>query len=77
MLKTQSIKVSIDWQVTIVESFFKDGMWEKSNPVKKKKNGTKPSNTSDKIKMPKSTTRCQIKSFILNENMDVEKLRDT
>ena len=77
MLKTQSIKVSIDWQVTIVESFFKDGMWEKTNPAKKKKNGTKPSNTSDKIKMPKSTTRCQIKSFILNENMDVEKLRDT
>ena len=38
---------------------------------------TKPSNCSNRIKMPKSTTGCQIKSFIQVENMNVEKLRDT
>ena len=38
---------------------------------------TKPSNCSDKIKMPKSTTGCRIKSFIPVENMNVEKLIDT
>ena len=38
---------------------------------------TKPSNYSDQIKMPKSTTGCQIKSFILAENMNVEKLIET
>ena len=37
---------------------------------------TKPSNCSDKIKMPKSTTGCWIKSFIPVENMNVAKLRD-
>ena len=37
---------------------------------------TKPSNCSDKIKMPKSTTGCRIKSFLPVENMNVEKLRD-
>ena len=37
---------------------------------------TKPSNCSNKIKMPKSTTGCRIKSFLPVENMNVEKLRD-
>ena len=38
---------------------------------------TKPSNCSDKIKMSKNTTGCQIESFIPIENMNVEKLRAT
>ena len=38
---------------------------------------TKPSNCSDEIKMSKSTTGCQIESFIPIENMNVEKLRAT
>ena len=37
---------------------------------------TKPSNCSDKIKMPKSSTGCRIKSIIPVENMNIEKLRD-
>ena len=38
---------------------------------------TKLSNCSDKIKMPKSTTGCPIKSFILIENLNVEELSAT
>ena len=34
-------------------------------------------NCSNKIKMPKNATACQIKSFVPTENMNVEKLRIT
>ena len=35
------------------------------------------SNYSDKVKMPKSTKGCQIKSFIPVKNMNFENLIDT
>ena len=35
----------------------------------------KSSTCSNKIKMPKSSTGCRIKTFIPVENMNVEKLR--
>ena len=38
---------------------------------------TKSPNCSNKIKMPKSTTGCRIKSFTPTENMNVETLRLT
>ena len=37
----------------------------------------KSSNHTNKIKMPKSTAGCRVKSFIPTENINIEKLRDT